>query len=1099
MYSNRKLKNLLIWSMLAGNLALVHAQDRNIQGKVRDANTGELLGNVTISVKGSKQSLQTKPDGTFVLPTNPNAILVITSTGYQSVEVKVGQGESLDIKMESSNQQIDEVVVVGYGTQSRRSVTGSISKMDKEVLQNSPRSNVATALQGNIPGLQVVNKSGQPGAAPMLKLRGGASINNPGAPLVIVDGVIRDLNDISSDNIESIDLLKDASATAIYGARANNGVLLVTTKTGKAGTSNVSYKFVGGYNQRRDGYKYMNAGDYIQYTRQGYLNAGRSLESVNSARGLGISTDPAYNSSFDIKKYTDELKPLLNEGWKLVDDPYGGQIIYKDHGGEIEDVLFRNTYTKDHYVNVSGGNDKGKYFAAFDAFDEDGVIVGSNYKRYTGDINGSYKIKPNIEVSTNVTLSTASQYGAPGSETNALYRTLAIWPTFNPWVDEAKTQPNPGVATNDGNPLYWLGRLKRKNETNRIIANASVKWDILPNLYLKVSGNGYMKEAFNESFQMSTQTYSNIFANPQTIGSSSRDAYRKLDRDFQTQFNGILNYNTSIAEKHNISAMVGAEYYKMKTDYMQVYGRNAPTDDIPTVNASTVFPADLNNTTASEYRIISSMGRLAYDYDGRILVNAVYRLDGTSILARGNRTGFFPGASAGWNIHQENFFKNSNLSRYITTLKPRVSYGENGNIAGLGRYQVQGIYDQQANYNGLAGYLNTSPVNTNLAWETSKTTGAGLDLGILNNRVTVLFDYYDRRTSNLLTDLELPSYVGFGKIVTNLGTLQNKGYEIGIQSQIIRNPEGFNLNIGANAAYVKNKILELPSNGNEFNRQGGIQVYDPSSGQVEWVGGYQEGRTLGDIYAYKQVSIFKDELEVNQIAGNRKDNIAGITGPNLPAGTNGRITPGDVNWLDVDGNDIIDSRDQVYIGNINPKWTGGFTTNMSYKGFSMFTNWEFALGHTIYNDLVARTLGNYQGTFNYLEMQKQAWSPTNTDTDIPKVYFADQVVGSKQNYTRSNNANPNLNSNNSRFYEKGDYLALREITLSYDLPKWLHSKTHILSRARVYVSGNNLFYITKFTGPTPEPPVNGDNVVTGVYGGTYPTPRSYVLGVQLSF
>ncbi|HCU45972.1 MAG TPA: SusC/RagA family TonB-linked outer membrane protein, partial [Sphingobacterium sp.] len=488
-------------------------------------------------------------------------------------------------------------------------------------------------------------------------------------------------------------------------------------------------------------------------------------------------------------------------------------------------------------------------------------------------------------------------------------------------------------------------------------------------------------------------------------------------------------------------------------------------------------------------------GRLAYDYDGRILINAVYRLDGTSILAQGNRTGFFPGASAGWNMHQEEFFKKSVLSKYITTFKPRISYGENGNIAGLGRYQVQGVYNVQTSYNGLAGYLNTSPVNKNLAWETSKTTGAGLDLGILNNRITVLLDYYDRRTSNLL----LPSYVGFPNITTNLGTLQNKGFEVAIQSQILKNPDGFNLNIGANAAFVKNKILELPYNGVENNRQGGLQVYDPASGQVKWVGGYQEGQTLGDIYAYKQVSIFKDDAEVSQIAGNRTDQIAGITGPNLPAGKNGRITPGDVNWLDVDGNNIIDSRDQVYIGNINPKWTGGFTTNMSYKRFNMFSNWEFALGHTIYNDLVARTLGNYQGTFNYLELQKQAWSPTNTETDIPKVYFADQVVGSKQNYTRGNNGNPSLNSNNSRFYEKGDYLALREITLSYDLPKWLYSKTHILSRARVYVSGNNLFYITKFSGPTPEPPVDGNNVATGVYGGTYPTPRSYVLGVQLSF
>lgn len=1090
-------KKLIFILFLCAMQTVLFAQG-TLQGHVSTAD-GTPLSDVSIKNKKTNATTATKADGRFSLTASIGDQLVFSSVGYANTEMTLSKLTDVHMVMNAENTNLEEVVVVGYGTQSRRSVTGSIAKLDTEVLKNTPRANVATALQGAVPGLQVVNKSGQPGASPMLKMRGGASINNPGAPLIVVDGVIRDLNDISSENIESIDLLKDASATAIYGARANNGVILVTTKTGKAGVTDISYKFTGGYNQRREGYKYMNAGDFIHYTRLGYFNAGRTLQQANDARGLGLLKDVANLATFDIRKYDSSLDHLLGKGWELVDDPYGGQIIYKDHGGEVEDVLFRNTYTKDHYFNVSGGNDKGKYFAAFNAYNEKGVVVGSDYKRYTGDINGAYKLKPNLEVATNVTLSTSSQFGTVGGEVNSMYRSLAIWPTFNPWLDVEKTQPNPGNGASDGNPLYWLGRQKRSNETNRIVAGASLKWYIVPGLFLKLSGNAQMKERFIEFFQMSTQTYANIFSNPQTVGSISRDAYRNLNRDFQTQFNGILNYSTTVSDKHNITAMFGAEYFNIKSDYMQVYGKNAPTDDIPTVNASTVFPVEQNNSDASQYRIISSMGRLAYDYDARYLINAVYRLDAASSLARQNRTGFFPGMSAGWNVHQEAFFKDMNISNYVSTLKPRLSYGENGNIAGLGRYEVQGLYGLQTSYDGQSGFLNTVPVNRNLRWEKSKTTGIGLDLGLLNNKVTVLFDYYDRRTSDLLTNLELPDYVGFSTVRTNLGTLQNRGYELGVQVQVLRNPQGLNLNIGANAAYVKNKILELPFNGNENNRQGGLQVYDPASGEVKWVGGLQEGQSMGDIYAFKQVSIFRDEQEVLQIAGNRTDAIAGITGPNLPVGRSGRITPGDVNWMDVDGNDIIDSRDQVYIGNINPKWTGGFTTNLSYKNLSLFTNWEFALGHTIYNDLVARTLGNYQGTLNYIELQKKAWSPTNTVTDIPKVYYADQVVGSKQNYTRGNNANAVLNSNNSRFYEKGDYLALREITLSYGLSKNLLSKTHLLSQARVYVSANNLFYVTKFSGPTPEPPVNADNVTTGVYLGTYPTARSFVMGIQVSF
>ena len=300
-------------------------------------------------------------------------------------------------------------------------------------------------------------------------------------------------------------------------------------------------------------------------------------------------------------------------------------------------------------------------------------------------------------------------------------------------------------------------------------------------------------------------------------------------------------------------------------------------------------------------------------------------------------------------------------------------------------------------------------------------------------------------------------------------------------------------------SYVKNKILQLPYNGNEKNRQGGLQVFDPASGKLVWVGGLQEGATLGDIYAFKQLSIFADDAEVAKVAATRRDLVAQIGGPNVTYGT-GKITPGDVNWLDVDKNDTIDSRDQVYMGNIYPKWTGGFSTNLSYKNLTLYSRFEFATGHTIYNDLVARTLGNYQGTFNYFDLQREAWSPTNRITDVPKVYYADQVAAplGKKNYTRSNNAGQVLNSNNSRFYEKGDYLALREITLSYDLPKNLLSKTRVLSQSRVYISANNLFYITDFSGPTPEPPYSG-GTITGIYAGTYPTPKTFVLGVQVTF
>ncbi|MCB9056819.1 MAG: SusC/RagA family TonB-linked outer membrane protein [Chitinophagales bacterium] len=1068
-------------------------QVKQITGIVISEESNSPLSGASITIKESQAGTQSGTNGEFTISANVGETLVISFTGFLSKEIKIESSTSqLQITLRPEAGNLGEVVVVGYGTQSRRNVTGAIGKLDKAVLQNAPRSNIGTALQGSVAGLRVVNTTGAPGASPSILLRGGASINSPGSPLVVVDGIVRSFNDISSDDIESIELLKDAASTAIYGARANNGVILITTKQGKSGKAEVSYKYVRGHNTDREDYTYLNAKDYIYYTRLGHLNSQRTLAQVNSQRGFGLSTNAADLALFDIRRFDASSQHLLQAGWDTVGDPYGGTIIFKDHSGEVKDIIFRNTNTNDHYINVTGGNDRGKYFASFNYYTEDGVIVGSDYKRYSANINGSYKIKPQLEVTTGGTFSTASGFGLLGGDINTLYRNVSLWPTMNPWLDSAKTKPNPGNGITDGNPLYWLDKNYRKNEVNRITGNASLKYDIIKDLYVKVSGNIYLFEAINESFTKATQTYTQIYANPQ-IFNTTRPATFSMSRTVQQQYNAIINYKKRFLQNHNIDVMVGAESFGQKSLSSQISGTGAPTDDILTVNASTIFNAGSNFSSKSNYRIISGFGRLNYDFDQRYLLTVVFRTDGISSLAADNRWGFFPGMSAGWNVHREKFFESSSLAKVISSLKPRVSYGVNGNVAGIGDYEVQGGYGAQGNYNGGLGFLNTAVINGGLRWEKSKTTDIGLDLGLLNNRVTLIFDYYDRKTSDLLTNLTLPSYVGFGSIRTNLGTFQNKGYEFGVNANILETKSGIRLDASANISFNKNKILKLPFNGNENNRQGGFQVFDPKTGEVVWVGGLQEGQPLGAVYAYQQLNIFQNDAEIAKVANNRRDMVANISGPGITFGA-GKITPGDVNWLDVDKNDTIDSRDQVYMGNINPKYTGGFSTTLSYKGFALYTRWDFATGHILYNDLVARILGNYQGTFNHLDLIKKGFSGDNSRPDIPKVYWADQVgaPNGKKNLTRGNNANPNLDGNNSNLYEKGDYLACREITVSYDFGRELLSKTKVLSQARVYVNINNLFYITKFSGNSPEPKPDG------LFRGNYPTPRSFVFGLQVT-
>jgi len=1087
----------------------VQAQTRKITGQVTDDNDHSTLPGVTVLVKGTPGGTQTDANGAFSIQAEDKTVLVFQMVGYNPIEVPVGKQTKIMVSLKPENKTLNEVVVIGYGSQSRETVTSAVSKLDNQVLATAPRANVASALQGTISGIQVVAASGSPGSQPLLLLRGGASINSPGSPLVVVDGIIRSYQDIPTEDIASIDVLKDAASTAIYGARANNGVILITTKKGKAGTSEITYKFTTGFNSERQGYKYVDAEQYIYYGRLGRMNTILALNpnetsltpaqiaTINQTRGYGLLTDPADLQSFDIQAASSSNAYLLQQGWQEMADPInpGQSIIFKDHSGQVADALFQNTQTVDHYISASGGNDQGTYFSSLDYYNEPGVIIGSTYDRYSGNFNGSYKVKPNVEVSSGVTFSTSNQLGvASNSDVNDIYRTLSLWPTFNPWLNAAQTVPNPGNSITDGNPLYWLQKTQRSNEVDRVTADAAVNWTILPGLSFKLSGSGYYYGNINQSFTDATQLYSNLPAG--TYNNTSRPAVAYSERDFQQTYDATFNYTKSFG-KNNFSLLLGGEYYDYLIFDEQVSGTGAPTDNITTANASTNFAAGSNYSQNTETRIISSFTRLNYDYDQKYLLTFVLREDGVSVLSPAERIGYFPGMSAGWNLQKEDFFKSLGISNILSTVKPRISYGSNGNVTNISPYAVQGVYSATNTYDGIGGVSNTAPTLSTLQWETSNTKDAGIDLGFFHDKISLLFDYYDRVTSNLITNLQLPSYAGFSTLETNDGSLQNKGVEFTLKANIINNPDGIRLDFGATASYDKNKVLKLPYNGQPNNRQGGVQVWNPKTGQLEWVGGLQEGQPMGQIYGYKELGIFANEAQVKAVAGNRVDNIAGITGPNLPAGPGGHIGPGDVNWEDVNGDGIIDSRDQVYLGNIYPTWTGGFNFNASYKNFSLYTRFDYSLGNTIYNDFLARSLGGYQGTFNYVTQIEDAWTPTNTNTMIPKVYYADQVAGSKDNYTRGNNAVANLGGENSEFYESGDYLACREITLSYDFSKALLAKSRVFKSARIYASGENLFYIKKFSGPDPEAPVSG-NTITGVYQGTYPTPRTYVLGIQVS-
>lgn len=1096
----------------------VHATQQSgvCKGVVNDT-YGPVIG-ASVVVKGTTNGVITDIDGNFSLSgVKEGDIIQISFVGYKTIEM-AWKGQPLNVTLQEDTEVLDEVVVTGYGgSQKRGALTTAISKVDNAVLKNAAFSNAGQALQGSVTGLRVINTTGKPGSTPNIVLRGGATIEGTSAnALVIVDGIVRNsMADVNPEDIESMQVLKDAASTAIYGARANGGVILIETKSGKQGKATVNYKFKLGVNKARMGYDYLNAHDYIYYNRLGMRRINEAVSgygasySLDTQMGYGVG-----NNNFDIRYLTDETAHLKNEGWSVMDDPYydGKQLLYRDYSGKLDDDVFNNSaLTQEHYLNISGGNDKGTFSASTGYYNEEGQVIGTSYKRFTGNMSGSYQVLPFLKVKAGASLHWSSAPGLWIDNYNLFYRTRSARPTWNPYNEDGS--PASGFGTADGNPAYYRSKYHTKDGTTKTTFNGGFTADIIKD-HLILDANASLLN-YNAQSEYSWDAYQQ---QNQGKPNTSRYAAVTITKYHQVQTSATLTYKNTFNDDHDLSVMLGGEYYTYDRFRLVERGYGAPTDDIHTLNVASDFVGGYNDdnsngsgTYKTAYRILSAFGRAEYNYKMKYLLALTARYDGISRLAD-NRWGFFPGVSAGWNVTLEDFWQDTKLAEVISTLKPRVSFGTNGNVNDLGNYEVYGTYGTTKSYAGQSAIVNTGLVNKGLRWEQSQTFEVGLDVGILNNRVSFILDYYNRKTKDLLTKLSLPGYTGFDNIRTNLGTLRNSGFEAEVRANLI-NKGGFTWDMTANVTTVANKILKLPANSNERNRRNGYEVaagkWSAEKGYTtKWIGGYQEGGKLGEITAYVQNHIYRDWDDVKKYANTRIDEVNLLYGPGLAneinpktgktyAASNGwkPIEPGDVCWEDMDEDGKITTYDRKIIGNYLPNITGGFSTTFGYKGISLYARFDYALGHTLYNDLLARSLGQYQGSFNIISEVKNTWSEENPDTDLPKFYYADQLA--KNNMSASNRAGLTLDNNNSRFYEKGDYLACREITLSYQLPKKWISKA-MLQDASVYVTGQNLFYITGYTGTSPEAAIAG-TYAKGVDDGRYPTPRTFLFGLSLTF
>lgn len=1040
----------------------VTIKDVNISGKVTDEN-GQGLPGASVIVKGTPANgTVSNLDGYYKLNVNEGETLVVSFVGYKSQEVVVGGQSVIDISLSPDVTALDEIVVVGYGSQSRETITTSVSKLDDEVLENIPYSNAAQALEGTLAGVRVQTNSGQPGAAPNIIIRGGTSINNPNSspPLYIIDGVYRNnMNEINTRDIASIQVLKDAAATAIYGAQGSNGVIIIETNSGKSGGIKVNYTV--DYTTSKVGKKYdlLTGRDEVYFARLG-LKATTELRpdligQLTASTYLGgVGNDLSNNTYSSIQYLSPENEHKLNEGWESMPDPVDPSKTLIFSSVDWQDILFRTAASQSHSATVSGGNERSKFYLGLGYQDIQGIAIETGYKRISLNFSGEAKVSDKVKLSARVMYANTNNNYVPS--TGSVFKSSLIGPSTNKQYFEDgsfSTGRNFGYS----NPFYKISTYHPKNQGNDLTVIISSEAKILPGLTFTPQISIRKTNSYARNFQ-------EAYRNGPTNLVTSRNASASFSEMSSPQANGVFTYLKSFNDDHNVELKAGFTYFESNNVGISARGSNAATDIIYTLNASAT-PVSVSGSE-TEQVMIGYFSRASYNYKSKYLFNASLRYDGASNLGDNNKWGVFPGISVGWNVDRENFW--DGLPENLLKLKLRASYGVTGNISGLGRYQAQGAYSVSSLYDGNAGIQITTLPNKDLRWEQSKTMDVGMDIGLFNNRIGILFDYYRRETSNLLTTLKLPLSTGFSSILTNYGSLENRGYEIEVSAQVLPATSPLKWNMAFNTADVKSKILRLPDNGVENNRVGGVYVYDPAKGDYGYLGGLQEGGRVGDLYGYQQESVYSTDAEAAE----------GPVDMLIPR-TDKTKYGGDVNWLDLDENDTIDTRDRIYMGNKIPRITGGLTNSFSFKSFSMVVRMDYTLGATVYYENGARTSGNFSGANAINGDIRRSWQKQGDVTDVPRYYWADQ------------NAQWNVwnSRGSSRFYQKTDFLCLREVTFAYSLPRDFLERIKI-EEWRFHITGSNLIYFTDYDGLSPEQ-TNSDTA--------YPNPRSIILGASITF
>lgn len=992
----------------------------SVNGVVVDAETAEPLIGVNIIVKGGTTGTISDVDGSFNLEVKEGSALVFSYLGYLSKEVSVSRSNLGTILLASNTKQLEEVVVVGYGTQKRSDLTGALSSVGEKELKQLPSTGLDQALQGRAAGVYVTQNSGAPGGGVSIRIRGiGSTLS--AEPLYVIDGipVVNDnqgtssnfseldgggqnpnaLNTINPSDIQSIEILKDASATAIYGARAANGVVLITTKRGKEGKSSLSFETYYGVQELARKIPVMNLQQYAAY----YGDIGFEL----------------------IEEF--ERPELLGEGT------------------DWQDAVFRQATMQNYQLTLSGGNKRTKYAMSGSYHVKEGIVVGSKFDRISTKINLDHSFTDKIRIGNSLLVSrTKENITFNDNSSGVVYTALLMVPNAPVRnADGSFAGPQEEITLSFDNPVARALETQDVNEKTRILANIYLEADVFP--WLK-----YRTEFGSDLVFSDHQTFFPSFERGNFFGKSGLRESTNSNRFWINKH--LLTFNKKIAEKQHLTVLGGFEAQTGRYKFLFASRDNLPTNDLQALTLGDIGQQQ-NNGGAGHWALLSYFGRLNYNFDERFLVTGTVRVDGSSRFSPSNRYGVFPSGAVAWRLSNEGFLKDIEA---LNNLKVRVGVGEVGN-------QEIGLYSYLANLRSVnvamgdqltTGFLPDNIANPDVRWESSFQTNFGMDLGLYNNRLEVIVDYYVKRADGMLLPALLPTTAGsLNPPFVNIGEIENRGIEVSLNTVPVRGKLTWRNSI--NFTKNQNEVISLGSNGNLVGLIQRIPVTRT-----------EEGRSISEFYGYVAEGIFQSQAEVEE----------------APFQANG-TRAGDIKFQDRNNDGIINDADQTFLGSPLPDFTLNMTNDISFMGFDLNVFFQGVFGNEVLN-IMRRDIEGMAGLSNQSLAVIDRYTNLTPSTTMP----------------RATGPDPNDNRRvSSRYIEDGSFIRIKNLTLGYTLPKDVMKQAR-LTNLRVYASGQNLYTWTDYSGYDPEVgSYNQNPLINGVENGRYPIARSFTFGLSASF